>query len=106
MSEEVELIQRIKTALSQEKITETTIYGGLGFSINGRVFCGASNDTLFLFIGEDRIEEILTHPLARPFVVDGKSQPGWVQIVPAGIKRDSDLAGWLKNALDAIKEVE
>ncbi len=105
MSEEMELIQRIKTALSQEKITETTIYGGQGFSIKGRVFCGVANNTLFLFIGEDRFDEILTHPLARPFEVEGKPLPGWVQIVPTGIKRDSDLAGWLNNALNAIKEV-
>lgn len=77
-----------------------------GFSINERAFCGVANNTLFLFIGEERFEEILTHPLARPFEVDGAHIPGWVQIVPAGIKRDSDLAGWLNNAINTINEIE
>jgi hypothetical protein len=37
--------------------------------------------------------------------VDGAHIPGWVQIVPAGIKRDSDLAGWLNNAINTINEM-
>lgn len=31
MSEEMELIERIKSTLSQEKITQTTVYGEPGF---------------------------------------------------------------------------
>ncbi len=102
MPENQELIQRVKTILANKEITEAAVYGGLGFSINGKPFCGVREDMLFLLVGEERIEEILTHPLARPLEVDGSAVPGWVVIVPTGIKRDIDLTGWIKTGLDSV----
>jgi len=102
MPENQELVQRIKSILSDRTIGEQSVYGGLGFTLDGRLFCGVRNDQLFLHVGEERVEEILTHPLARPFEVDGKALPGWVEIIPIGIKRDVDLSGWVKTGLDSL----
>lgn len=103
MPENQELIQRVKTILANKEITEGDLYGGLAFSINGKPFCGVCEDMFFLLVGEERFEEILTHPLARPLVVDGTAVPGWVEIVPTGIKRDIDLTGWINTGLSTLE---
>ena len=103
MPENQELIQRVKTILANKDITEGPVFGGLGFSINGKPFCGVREDMLFLLVGEERLDEILTHPLARPLEVNGAAVPGWVEIVPTGIKRDIDLAGWINTGVTALE---
>jgi len=105
MSDNQELINRVRGILAGKKIEEQPAFGGLGFALDGQLFCGVRGDQIFLQIGADRYDEILTHPLAHPLEVDGKPIPGWVEIVPIGIKRDVDLTGWINNALDFLSNL-
>ena len=104
MNQNEELVNRVRTILAAEKVAEKPLYDGLGFSVKDRFFCGVRGDQLFVYIGQDRYDEILTHPLARPLEDAGKTVPGWVEIIPIGIKRDVDLAGWIRTGLGSIEE--
>ena len=97
------LAQRVRNLLATEDVVEKKMFGGVGFLINGNMACGVNQDNLVVRVGAERHEEILTHPLARPFDMTGKPMPGWVQIIPTGTKRDVDLAGWVRTGMDFAK---
>jgi len=49
-------------------------------------------------LGEDKSNDALKQPYARPFDITGKSMKGWVMISSDGYKSDSDLKVWLDPA--------
>jgi hypothetical protein len=99
------LADRVRKILESEDILEKKMFGGVGFLIHGNMACGVHNDNLIVRVGEERYEEILTHPLARPFDMTGKPMTGWVEIIPTGTKRDVDLAGWVRTGLDFARSL-
>lgn len=103
MSFDETLAQRVRTLLASEGVEEKKMFGGVGFLLNGNMACGVHADNLIVRVGEERYEEILTHPLARPFDMTGKPMTGWVQIIPTGTKRDVDLAGWVRTGMEFVK---
>lgn len=94
------LTERVRKILAAENVSESVFPNGIGFLSNEILVCGIFDENLILQVGEDRYEEILTHPLARPMDMYGQSTVGWVGIIPTGTKRDVDLAGWIKTGLD------
>ena len=99
------LLERVQKILTDEPVEKRSYPNGIGFLVNGNLACGVHEDFLIVQVGEDRYEEILTHPLSRPIDIEGKSTPGWVGIIPTGTKRDIDLAGWVKTGLEYAKEL-
>lgn len=100
MAFDQQLTERIRKILVNEKVTEKENPVSISFITNGNVACGVYEEYLIVQVGEDRYEEILTHPLSRPLDINGKPTPGWVGIIPSGTKRDIDLAGWVKTGLE------
>jgi hypothetical protein len=99
------LADRVRKVIESENVIEETYPDGVGFSINKNLACGINNEYLIVRVGEDRYEEILTHPLSRPMDINGKPTPGWVGIIPTGTKRDVDLAGWVKTGLEYARSL-
>lgn len=99
------LLNRVKTILSNEPYIEIEEYGGSIFQIGNHLICGVKDENFMVQIGEDRLDEFLTHPLAKPLEVDGTSIKGWVEIIPTGTRRDVDLAGWLNSGLEYMKTI-
>ena len=100
MTVNMELLQRVKETLSGQKIVEKEMLGGVFFLLDQEIACGVWGDYLVVNVGEDRMEEILTHPLARVFEAEGGHSLGCVQIVPTGTARAVDLAGWVRTGLE------
>ncbi len=99
------LTDRVRKIVESENVTEENFPEGVGFAIHGNLACGVYEDYLIVQVGEDRYEEILTHPLARPLDLNGKPTPGWVGIIPTGTKRDVDLTGWVFTGLDYARSL-
>lgn len=93
------LAERVHTILKDEGVVEKKMFGGVGYLLNGNMACGVHGENLIVRVGEERYEEILTHPLAKPFDLTGKPMTGWVEILPTGTSRDVDLAGWVRTGI-------
>jgi len=94
------LAERVRKILENDETVEKKMFGGIGFLIHGNMACGVHEENLIVRVGEERYEEILTHPLAKPFDLTGKPMTGWVEIIPTGTKRDVDLSGWVRTGLE------
>lgn len=105
MAYDQQLTERVRKILENENVVEQKMFGGVVFLIHGNMACGVHEDNLIVCIGEERYEEILTHPLAKPFDPTGKPMTGWVEIIPTGTKRDVDLAGWVRTGLEYARSL-
>jgi hypothetical protein len=97
------LAERVRVLVTPENAVEQTVPDGIGFVIHGITACGIYHEYLIVQVGEDRHDEFLTHPLARPMDLQGNPTPGWVGIVPTGTRRDVDLAGWVRTGVEFAK---
>jgi hypothetical protein len=99
MAFNVVLAEQVRGFLQGENIMEKKMFGGVGFLVNGNMACGVHGDNLIVRVGTERYDEILTHPLVKPFDMTGKPMTGWVEIIPKGTARDVDLKGWVHTGL-------
>ena len=99
MTAEQNLVNRVRTALSGQQYEEIENQNGVFFMLNQHVACGVHDEFLVVKVGEERLDEILTHPLARVFEMADPLFTGCVEIVPKGTSRDVDLNGWVKTGL-------
>ncbi len=97
------LADRVRNILKPEKLVEKEMFDGVGFLINNTLVCGVQDEFLILNVGSERFKEVLTHPQVKPFRVDGKSMPGCVMVKPVSTARETDLAGWIRSAIDYVK---
>lgn len=94
-----EIQRRIKKIVSGWKGTDDKkMFGGVCYLLDGNMFCGVYKDLLILRLGQDRSEEVLKQPFARPFDITGKKMKGWVMLAAEGFKSDDELRAWLTEA--------
>jgi TfoX/Sxy family transcriptional regulator of competence genes len=89
-----ELESRIKKFVSRWKgADDKKMFGGVCHLLNGNMFCGIYKDFLILRLGQNRSEEALKLPFARPFdILDAE-----------GYKSDDELRSWLAEAKKFVK---
>ena len=96
------LAQRVRTALPAGRpVREVPMFGGRSFMVDGSmvVAAGRSGD-LLVRVDPDRSEELLAVPGATPAVMGDRSMgPGWIRVLPAGLRTPEDLTFWLQAAL-------
>lgn len=96
-----ELAERARLCLAGEAgLSERKMFGGLSFMLNGNMACGVIEDTLIVRVGPQAYEDALQKPHSKVFDLTGRPMSGWVQVLPAGLVRDADLADWIQTGLD------
>lgn len=101
MPYDLELAGRIRTLLGPlPQLEEKKMFGGVGFLVNGRMFCGVHKDSLIVQVGSDHYASSLARTFCKPFDMTGRPMTGWVMVEPTGYTRDSDLGDWVKQGLD------
>lgn len=91
---------RVRALLARrEGLAEKTMFGGLGFLLNGNLCCGVWRESLILRVGPDAYEESLAHPFAREFDITGRPMRGWVMVESRGYEHDDDLKEWIEAAV-------
>lgn len=90
------LAHRVRDALaSRPGVTETEMFGGLGFLLEGNMCCGIIDDSLVARVGPESYDDALEEPHTRPFDFTGREMRGWVYVDPAGLSSDSALDEWV-----------
>ena len=107
MAYDEELARRIKKIVSRWQGTDDKkMFGGVCHLINGKMFCGVHKDFLILRLGQQKAEDALQLPYARPFDITGKPMKGWVMVASDGCKSDRDLKAWLDQAKGFVKTLQ
>ncbi len=101
-----ELAARVRRNVAGiEGVTERKMFGGIGFMINGNMFCGITKDDLMARVGPDRHEVALVSPGARPMDFAGRPMKGMVFVSADGHQTDEQLRGWLEQTLDYARSL-
>ena len=97
------LAARIRRALARKKnIEEKTMFGGIGFLLNGNLLVGVWKDFLCVRLGPDQAEEALLEPHVREFNITGRPMKGWVAVETKGVEDDDQLSGWTQRAVNFV----
>jgi TfoX/Sxy family transcriptional regulator of competence genes len=96
MAYDESLALRIRTALSAlPGVTETKMFGGISFLVDGNMAGGVSKDNLMVRIGPDVRDAALAQPHVRVFDMTGRPMKNWILVEPAGVQTDDDLKHWI-----------
>jgi TfoX/Sxy family transcriptional regulator of competence genes len=95
MAYDEKLADRIRRTVGpRDDVTEKTMFGGLAFLLNGKMFCGIVGSDLMVRVGRERYEAALRKAHTRPMDFTGKPLPGYVYVSEAGC-RGVSLAKWI-----------
>lgn len=81
-------------------LTETRMFGGFGYLLNGNMCLGIHKDTLIIRVGPDRALQLLQEPHIRPMDLTGKVMKGWATVEAEAMEDDRDLARFCTLAIE------
>ena len=97
------LAHRVRTILeSRGDINERSMFGGVGYMLNGNLVCGIHDDALIARVGPDAYTDALAETHAREMDFTGKPMRGLVFVDPPGTATDEALEAWLDRCLDFV----
>jgi TfoX/Sxy family transcriptional regulator of competence genes len=101
MAYDQDFANRIREQLADiEGITEKTMFGGLGFLLNGNMAVGImSTGDLMVRVGAEGADEVASEPHARPFEMRGRPMTGWLIVEREGVGTKRQLAPWVKRGV-------
>lgn len=101
MAFDEELAQRVRTLLhSVENVTENRQFGCLGFHVRGNMACVVVGERLMVRVGGPQHEAALKRQHVVPMDFAGRSARGMVYVLPAGLRRKSQLEAWVRKGVD------
>ena len=101
MAFDEKLAERVRRQVGKRGgLSETKMFGGLAFLLNGNVSCGIHGDELIVRIDPETTESALAEPGTRIFDMTGRPMKGWILVDAAGLKDEAALAKWVRRGLD------
>ena len=101
------LAERLESLMPQlAGLTETHMFGGFGYLLNGNMCIGIWKDELILRVGIDVAEDLLKQPNITPFDITGKAMKGWAMAAPQATSEDEDLLGYINLCLDFVQTLD
>lgn len=97
-----ELAKRLGKILEpfEDKITEKNMFGGLCYLYNGKMSVGIVKDELCVRVIQDKYEETLKHPHARPMDFTGKPMKEFLYVSPEGFETEEALNEWVELGIE------
>ena len=90
-------------SLTQKKIEEKSMFGGLCFMVNGKMCVGVEKDRLMVRLDPSRYEEVMEKEGCRPMDFTGKVMKGFVFVDIGVLNTKKKLEYWIKLALEYNK---
>ncbi|MFC7492786.1 MULTISPECIES: TfoX/Sxy family protein [unclassified Nocardioides] len=82
-------------------MSETRMFGGLAFLVNGNMAVAASREGgLLLRVPPERTEELLGRPHTDEFVMRNRAMNGWLRVEPPGLATYDDVQQWAEIGLN------
>lgn len=83
-------------------LSETRMFGGFGYLLNGNMCVGIHKDTLMIRVGAERAATLLAEDHVRPMDLTGRVMKGWATIEPEALESDADLSRFCGHAIDFV----
>jgi TfoX/Sxy family transcriptional regulator of competence genes len=95
------LAERIRKSLGPRKDIEAkTMFGGIGFLLNGNMCVGVQKDSLIVRLDPARADDALREKHVGEFKVGGRAMKGWLLVAPEGLRDDDRLNGWIRRGVE------
>ncbi|HJP78296.1 MAG TPA: TfoX/Sxy family protein [Pseudonocardiaceae bacterium] len=94
MAYDHELAEHIRELMAgEEGVTEQSMFGGLGFMLNGNMAVAArSGGGLLVRVDPEAGETLIDGERVRPMVMRGREMAGWLTVDPDS---DDEVAQWV-----------
>jgi TfoX N-terminal domain len=101
MAYDEELADRLRETLQGEPgLTETRMFGGLAFLINGHMAVSASGQGgLMLRVDPARTESLVSEPQVRRVEMRGREMDGWLRVDAERVATDGELKRWVAHGV-------
>ncbi len=100
MAYDRQLADRLRAGLKSVRgLEEKSMFGGIGFLVNGNLACGVNKDDLIVRLSEADFEAALKRPHVRIFNMTGRPMKGWILVEKGGYQSSRDLQAWIDRAL-------
>ena len=94
MAYDEDVANRVRQAVAAHTgLSERKMFGGLCLMVNGNMFAGIRGDELMLRVGQERFEQLLAKPGARPMDFTGRPMNGMVFREGCGLSRRQSARG-------------
>ena len=94
------LARRVETALAgRTDMTAKTMFGGIGYLLNGNMACGVHGDGLIVRLDSEAARQAFANPHVKPFDLTGRPMKGWVVVQASGLDEDAELQAWVEQAV-------
>ena len=75
------------------------MFGGVAFLLDGKMFCGVTNDELMLRVGPARYDAALARRHVRPMDFTGRPMRGYVFVTSAACRTAAAVAAWVDEGI-------
>ena len=81
-------------------LSETRMFGGLAFLVNGHLAVAASGQGgLLVRVPPEHAAALLAEPDTHEFVMPGRRMAGWLRVEPPGVATDEAVERWARIGL-------
>lgn len=97
------LANRVREYLSDVsdiKVEEKSMFGGLAFMVNGKMCINVSDDQLMCRFDPDLTLELSKKTGFLPMIMKGKEYKGYCYVDPIGFENNKDFEFWINLCLD------
>lgn len=100
MAYDEELASRVRRTMRREiDVAEKRMFGGLCFTVSGRMCCGVLGADLVLRVSPERYEAALRAPHVRPMDFTGRPIRGFLYVGPRGARDARALRKWIAEGI-------
>jgi TfoX/Sxy family transcriptional regulator of competence genes len=100
------LARRMRAHLGTlQGLEEKTMFGGIGFLVNGNMACGVHRDSLIVRLGAAAYEAALKLPHVSVFNMTGRPMKGWITVSEGGYSTGKALGKWLDQSVEFAKSL-
>ncbi|MFN8288651.1 MAG: TfoX/Sxy family protein [Chitinophagaceae bacterium] len=102
-NEKLAAMTRELIALTEQKVEEKAMFGGLCFMVNGKMALGVEKERLMVRLDPAKYEEVLEKDGCKPMDFTGKVMKGFVFVDTAVLNTRKKLEYWVKLAMEFNK---
>ena len=86
-------------------LSETRMFGGFGYLLNGNMCIGIHKDTLIVRVGVDQAPILIAEEGVRPMDLTGRVMKGWATVEMEAMDDDDDLRRFCQHAIDFVRDL-
>ena len=102
MAVDAALLEKVRKQLEGLRgIKETSLFGGAGFMLNGKLLCGVMKESLMVRTDKNDFEKFISDG-ATPMVMAGKSGKSFLMVHKSKISRGSSMKKWISRAIGFV----